>query len=36
VPDPDVVVFEDIGHYPHLEDDAAVLEAYLEFRWQAR
>jgi len=32
VPQPDVVVFEDLGHYPHLEDPAAVLAAYLEFR----
>jgi pimeloyl-ACP methyl ester carboxylesterase len=36
VPDPDVVLFEELGHYPHLEDPAAVLEAYFEFRWQAR
>jgi pimeloyl-ACP methyl ester carboxylesterase len=36
VPDPDVVLFEGLGHYPHLEDPAAVLEAYLEFRWRAR
>ena len=32
VPQPDVVVFDDLGHYPHLEDPAAVLAAYLEFR----
>ncbi len=25
VPQPDVVVFDDLGHYPHLEDPAAVL-----------
>jgi pimeloyl-ACP methyl ester carboxylesterase len=32
VPRPDVVVFDDLGHYPHLEDPAAVLTAYLGFR----
>jgi pimeloyl-ACP methyl ester carboxylesterase len=32
VPQPEVVVFDDLGHYPHLEDPAAVLAAYLEFR----
>jgi pimeloyl-ACP methyl ester carboxylesterase len=32
VPEPDVVVFEDLGHYPHLEAPAAVLAAYLDFR----
>jgi pimeloyl-ACP methyl ester carboxylesterase len=36
VPDADVVILEDLGHYPQLEDDAAVVEAYLEFRWQDR
>jgi pimeloyl-ACP methyl ester carboxylesterase len=32
VPRPDVVVFDDLGHYPHLEDPAAILAAYLQFR----
>jgi pimeloyl-ACP methyl ester carboxylesterase len=32
VPQPDVVLFEDLGHYPHLEAPAAVLAAYLDFR----
>lgn len=32
VPAPDVVLFEDLGHYPHLEDPPAVVAAYLEFR----
>jgi pimeloyl-ACP methyl ester carboxylesterase len=32
VPRPDVVVFEELGHYPHLEDPPAILAAYLEFR----
>jgi pimeloyl-ACP methyl ester carboxylesterase len=32
VPDPDVVLFDDLGHYPHLEAPQAVLDAYLEFR----
>ena len=36
VPAPEIVLFDDLGHYPHLEDEGAVLEAYLEFRWQAR
>lgn len=36
VPDADVVVFEGLGHYPQLEDDTAVLEAYVEFRCQPR
>ena len=36
VPDADVVVFEGLGHYPQLEDATAVLEAYVEFRCQAR
>jgi pimeloyl-ACP methyl ester carboxylesterase len=32
VPQPDVVVFDDLGHYPHLEAPQAILAAYLEFR----
>jgi pimeloyl-ACP methyl ester carboxylesterase len=32
VPRPDVVVFDDLGHYPHLEAPQAILAAYLEFR----
>lgn len=32
VPDPDVTLLPDIGHYPQLEAPAAVLEAYLRFR----
>lgn len=32
VPQADVVVFEDVGHYPHLEDPQAVLAAYFGFR----
>jgi pimeloyl-ACP methyl ester carboxylesterase len=32
VPGADVVLFEGVGHYPHLEDHAAVLAAYFEFR----
>lgn len=32
VPQADVVLFDDLGHYPHLEAPAAVLAAYLEFR----
>ena len=32
VPRPDVVVFDDLGHYPHLEAPAAILAAYLDFR----
>jgi pimeloyl-ACP methyl ester carboxylesterase len=32
VPEPDVVVFDDLGHYPHLEAPPAILAAYLEFR----
>ena len=32
VPDADVVLFDDVGHYPHLEDPGAVLAAYLDFR----
>jgi pimeloyl-ACP methyl ester carboxylesterase len=31
VPNPDVVILEDIGHYPQLEDPDGVLRAYLEF-----
>ncbi len=32
VPDPDVVVLEGVGHYPQLEVERAVVEAYLAFR----
>jgi pimeloyl-ACP methyl ester carboxylesterase len=32
VPNPDVVVFDELGHYPHLENPELVLAAYLEFR----
>ena len=32
VPDPDVVELPRIGHYPQLEDPAAVLESYVQFR----
>ena len=32
VPDPDVVLFDDLGHYPQLEAPAAIVAAYLEFR----
>lgn len=32
VPNADVVLFEGVGHYPHLEDPQAVLAAYGEFR----
>jgi pimeloyl-ACP methyl ester carboxylesterase len=32
VPEPDVVLFDDLGHYPHLEAPEAILAAYLEFR----
>jgi pimeloyl-ACP methyl ester carboxylesterase len=32
VPQPDVVLFDDLGHYPHLEAPDAVLAAYLQFR----
>jgi pimeloyl-ACP methyl ester carboxylesterase len=32
VPQPDVVLVDEAGHYPQLEDDRAVLRAYLEFR----
>ena len=32
VPDPDVVILAEIGHYPQVEAPEAVLEAYLEFR----
>jgi pimeloyl-ACP methyl ester carboxylesterase len=31
VPDPDVVLLEDVGHYPQVEAPDAVLAAYLEF-----
>ena len=29
---PDVVLFDELGHYPHLEAPELVLAAYLEFR----
>lgn len=29
--DPDVVLLESLGHYPHVEDPEAVLGAFLEF-----
>jgi len=32
VPDPDVVVLEDVGHYPHLEVHDRVVDEYLAFR----
>jgi pimeloyl-ACP methyl ester carboxylesterase len=32
VPDADVVLFDDLGHYPHLEAPQAILAAYREFR----
>jgi pimeloyl-ACP methyl ester carboxylesterase len=32
VPEPDVVLFDDLGHYPHLEAPQAILAAYREFR----
>jgi pimeloyl-ACP methyl ester carboxylesterase len=32
VPQPDVVLFDELGHYPHLEAPERVLAAYLEFR----
>jgi len=32
VPDPDVVVLEGVGHYPQLEVQDAVLDAYVAFR----
>ena len=32
VPGADVVLFEGVGHYPHLEDHEAVLAAYFQFR----
>jgi pimeloyl-ACP methyl ester carboxylesterase len=32
VPNPDVTLLRDVGHYPQLEVPAAVLEAYLRFR----
>jgi len=31
VPNPDVVVLENIGHYPQLEDPDGVLRAFLDF-----
>jgi pimeloyl-ACP methyl ester carboxylesterase len=32
VPDADVTLFDDLGHYPHLEAPEAILAAYFEFR----
>lgn len=32
VPDPDVVLLDDVGHYPQLEAPERVLEAYFAFR----
>ena len=32
VPDPDVVILAEIGHYPQVEAPEAVLEAYFELR----
>jgi pimeloyl-ACP methyl ester carboxylesterase len=32
VPDPDVVVLEDVGHYPHLEVHDRVVDEYVAFR----
>lgn len=31
VPDADVVLLEQLGHYPHVEDPPAVLAAFLDF-----
>jgi pimeloyl-ACP methyl ester carboxylesterase len=31
VEDADVVLFDDLGHYPHVEDPARVLAAFFEF-----
>ena len=35
VPDPDVVVLEDVGHYPHLEVHDRVVDEYQAFRRRA-
>ena len=32
VPDPDVSLLEDVGHYPQLEEPGRVLREYLGFR----
>lgn len=32
VPQPDVVLFDELGHYPHLESPGQVLAAYRQFR----
>lgn len=32
VPNPDVVLFDDLGHYPHLEAPGRIVAAYLRFR----
>ncbi|TVP90490.1 MAG: alpha/beta fold hydrolase [Pseudomonadaceae bacterium] len=34
VPEADVVMLEDIGHYPQIEAPRLVLDAYLEFRYR--
>ena len=31
IPNPDAVMFEDIGHYPHTEAPAQVIEAFFDF-----
>jgi pimeloyl-ACP methyl ester carboxylesterase len=31
IPNPDAVLFDDIGHYPHTEAPERVLAAFLEF-----
>jgi len=31
VPDPDVVVLDDVGHYPQLEEPDRVVDEYLAF-----
>jgi len=31
-PDPDVVVLDDVGHYPQLEEPDRVVDEYLAFR----
>ena len=32
VPDPDVTLLEDVGHYPQIEAPQRVLDAYAAFR----
>lgn len=34
VPNPDIVLLEDIGHYPHVESPDEVLKAFFEFHDQ--